>query len=405
MSHEHTSGTTKEKYQEFNVNGHIGYTPPKDSGGVEGGVDIGYKNGRKTTTTDQTTNGWSISSEIEHGNSHSQTNSANWNVGTSFSASSSVSATESVSKAMSDIISSEKSYGQSYAKGGSKSESRDFSESNASSDEYENKVAFHTDTITSEETEVATNGSMQGSYRFECVGTMHVFGIVGYDIATQSYFVYTYNVMDDNTHVFLDYSYDGTFTEYENGVLPFEIPMDVYDYVGERTLRTEGLVIDNQTGMVTDYQGEDTVVFVPSYVSVPTLSGDTYRSVRVTGIEPDAFSGNTEVTGVILSDFITEIPDGAFDGCTSLQAVYCPSVKSIGDNAFRGCSSLVKFSLPAAVTHIGDNAFESANEVAVVASRTSPASLIRLMERPLTFRTRSIPLCCRAKARATAASR
>lgn len=373
LSHESTTGSTTEKYQEFNVDGHIGKKAPSETGGVEYGVDVGYKNGRKTTDTSSTTNGWTIGSEISGGASHSQTNSANWNVDSSFSASRSVSSSQTLSKAMSDVISSEKSYGQSYANGGSRSESRDFSESNASSDQYENTVAFHTDSILSEATEYKTNGSMQGKYRVECVGTMHVFGIVGYDVATQSYFVTTYNVMDDSTHVFLDYSYDGTFTEYENGVLPFEIPADVYDYVGERTLRTSGLVIDNQTGMVTDYQGEDTFVFVPTYVSVPTLSGDNYRAVKVTGIEADAFSKNANIEGVILNDFVTEIPNGAFEGCTSLKAVYCPNVVSIGDNAFKGCSSLVKFSLPAKVTNIGTDAFVGVNELSVVASKKSVA--------------------------------
>lgn len=373
LSHESTTGFTTEKYQEFNVDGHIGKKAPSETGGVEYGVDVGYKNGRKTTDTSSTTNGWTIGSEISGGASHSQTNSANWNVDSSFSASRSVSSSQTLSKAMSDVISSEKSYGQSYANGGSRSESRDFSESNASSDQYENTVAFHTDSILSEATEYKTNGSMQGKYRVECVGTMHVFGIVGYDVATQSYFVTTYNVMDDSTHVFLDYSYDGTFTEYENGVLPFEIPADVYDYVGERTLRTSGLVIDNQTGMVTDYQGEDTFVFVPTYVSVPTLSGDNYRAVKVTGIEADAFRGNENIEGVILNDFVTEIPDSAFEGCTSLKAVYCPNVISIGNNAFNGCTSLVKFSLPAKVTSIGADAFGGVNEVSVVASNKSVA--------------------------------
>lgn len=179
--------------------------------------------------------------------------------------------------------------------------------------------------------------------------------------------------MDDATHVFLDYSYDGTFTEYENGVLPFEIPADVYDYVGERTMRTSGLVIDNQTGMVTNYQGEDSYVFVPTYVSVPTLSGDNYRAVKVTGIEADAFSKNANIEGVILNDFVTEIPNGAFEGCTSLKAVYCPNVVSIGDKAFKGCSSLVKFSLPAKVTNIGTDAFVGVNELSVVASKKSVA--------------------------------
>ena len=43
-----------------------------------------------------------------------------------------------------------------------------------------------------------------------------MFAVVGYDIATSSYYVYTYGVQDDNTYDFIDYSRQThNFDDYE----------------------------------------------------------------------------------------------------------------------------------------------------------------------------------------------
>ena len=71
-----------------------------------------------------------------------------------------------------------------------------------------------------------TTNTKTGYHRWVMASTAHVFGIVGYDIATKSYFVYTYSVMDDERHRFEDYSYnDSSFTDNQNGVIPFDIPL------------------------------------------------------------------------------------------------------------------------------------------------------------------------------------
>lgn len=61
---------------------------------------------------------------------------------------------------------------------------------------------------------------------------------------------------------------------------------------------------------------------------------------------------------VTIPDYITEIGDLAFFGCTALQSVSIPdSVTAISDDAFEDCTRLQSVSIPDSVAHIGDYAF------------------------------------------------
>ncbi len=60
----------------------------------------------------------------------------------------------------------------------------------------------------------------------------------------------------------------------------------------------------------------------------------------------------------VISDSITSIGDGAFEGCHNLKEITIPdSVISIGDGAFEGCENLTEITIPDSVTSIGDDAF------------------------------------------------
>ena len=59
-----------------------------------------------------------------------------------------------------------------------------------------------------------------------------------------------------------------------------------------------------------------------------------------------------------IPDSVTEIREGAFWGCSSLQEVHISdSVTEIGERAFWGCSSLREIRIPDSVTGIGEGAF------------------------------------------------
>ena len=315
----------------------------------------------------------SSSSGFEAGGSqtHSQiggsdtTNTSSWNSSASYGGSSTTSRSNSVATTLSEMISQKYGYGKSYCVGTGESQGVATSSTVSSSDTYQSAVTYNTstaDTITSSWTTAATK---PGYHRWIVAGTAHVFGVVGYDIKTKSYFTYTYSMMDDETHEFEDYSYvSAHYDDHENGVITFEVPYEeVVERVADRVFASDGLKVDLQTGVVTSYEGADSLVVIPEYYNAG--QGDV---VKITGISSNAFAGNENINTVILSDYVTEIPDNAFKDCTSLAYVRGAGVTSIGDNAFAGCSAMEECGVFSSVTHLGNNAFGGAEYLYVNAS-------------------------------------
>ena len=106
-------------------------------------------------------------------------------------------------------------------------------------------------------------------------------------------------------------------------------------------------VID-ENDVLIGYTGTDTEVSVPGY----------FNGGCVTKVASTAFSGNTDITSVSFSKYVTTIGENAFEGCTSLASVSGSGVTEIETEGFKDCSSLTTVALPLTVT-IGDNAFES----------------------------------------------
>jgi hypothetical protein len=78
----------------------------------------------------------------------------------------------------------------------------------------------------------------------------------------------------------------------------------------------------------------------------------------------------------VLPASVTEICEGAFDGCTSLASITLPeSVTQIGLRAFYGCTSLASITLPESVTQIGRWAFRNCTSLASI---TLPESVTQI---------------------------
>lgn len=200
--------------------------------------------------------------------------------------------------------------------------------------------------------------------------TAHVFGVVGYDKEKESYFTTTYSIMDDKLQKYQDYSYKtSSYNDNQSGIIDFTIPDAVTDYVTARTFATEGLEFD-LNGYVTAYHGTDSAVIIPDYKVIDNLDG-TKKLVKVVGIKDDVFKGNTNITGVALSSFMTEIPDGEFEGCSELWDVFGVNIKKIGANAFAGCNKLRSFTLSKDITELGNSAFSSTDFLEVTADNNS----------------------------------
>ena len=301
--------------------------------------------------------------------------SSNWNSTSGYEKSYQTSRNTQVSTAISEQISEKTNYNVTNSLGGANSKTESVAGTDTRSDEYSTTFKYSEGTATTTTKHIAFHSDRPGYYRLVTAGTVHVFGVVGYDVATASYYTYTFNVLDDERHEYLDYSKDNAnFNDCENGVVTFEVPYEVNEYILGITGKTPGLEFD-LNGTVTGFEaqeGFDGTVTVPQYYSVNNGDG-TYSAYKTTKLSADVFRGNTTIKTIVLPVYITEIPDNAFEGCTNLERVIAFGVTKIGDNAFKGCTSLKAFSVDNLTTEIGDYAFEGVPELQVMAANPTVA--------------------------------
>lgn len=125
------------------------------------------------------------------------------------------------------------------------------------------------------------------------------------------------------------------------------------------------------TGMITGYNGTDTVVVIPSKingVTVETIGHTAFRYSSVTSVTiPDsvtfisdsAFAYCSNLTNISIPNSVTSIGFSAFGGCTKLESITLPSsLRSISEALFSGCSQLTTIHIPVSVTSIENDAFD-----------------------------------------------
>lgn len=312
-----------------------------------------------------------VSAEVGADLTTSESDTKTWNINKGYSASQEASYKTSVSQSLSEKISNSTSYSVSKAATKGASNTQSTAETSTEAREYASAFTYGTSQFEEQTYTVSMNNAPVGYYRMVAAGKAHVFAVVTYDIANRTYGTFTYSIMEDTVRSFLDYSKDtSTFDDNENGVLPFEIPYFVNNYVDSIVGASDGLVVDQDTGVVLSYTGTDKAVFIPQYLPVDDGDGEP-AVVKITGIASNAFAGNTELLAVQLCKNITSIPDNAFNGCTSLKRVYAPSVTSIGKNAFAGCTNLEDYTVSERLSTMGTNAFQNVNNLSVMASNAA----------------------------------
>lgn len=336
-------------------------------------LSVGYEGSRNKSTATKT------GTETDEGNNnqtgtirHTGTDTVStgsWNSSKSYGGSKSVSESNSVSKTLSERIASEYGYGTSYIKGGGETSTQGTSTSSSDSKTYSSSVTYSTEETAKETITYSTSNTKTGYHRIIKAGTAHVFAIVGYDIKNSAYYVTTYTVMDDETHNFEDYSYTSAmYDDNQTGVISFEIPYEVKEYVLSRVGETDGLEF-NSAGTVTGYSGTEKTIVIPEYHVVDNRDS-TKTVIKVTDVSPNAFRGNANITGIELSEYVTEIPQNAFEGCSSLSLVNMPSVSSIEDEAFKNCPQIDCSFLSEKITHLGKNVFENMECVVAYAANS-----------------------------------
>jgi len=357
-----TTTTIDETGRSFKVGG--SYSSKKNAGvKIEGLLDVGAEKG------------WSVNGERGGNYTHTEEDTKTWNANAGYESGYEASISKSLSASLSKSIAKTHGFTQDYGSNEQWSQSNETATTASESREYSNTVVYRTDKTETTTMKLTNANAKDGYYRVVAAGTVQVFAVVGYDIATKSFYTYTYSVIDETRgqEEFLDYSATTSgFDDYENGVLPFEVPIFVENYVNSKTLATEGLTVNTSTGKVTAYNGSADYVIVPQYKTVDNGDG-TYTVVEITGIEAGAFAGKENLIEVKLPETISEIPANTFAGCTALTNVIATGITRIGANAFAACTSLDSFNVSKNVEYLGSNAFKDVASVTVHANNAAVA--------------------------------
>lgn len=356
----------------------------KNTTTIESSVDteMGIQNGRKDSEAyhiDGSVSGYVGTVKTNDSSSYynsSISSASNWNSQTGYEQSKETSHNESVTAAIKEQLSETTTHSISKALNSTDSKTENKEESIMSAEEYATSLTYSKGSSNTTTKKVETTFTVPGYYRYITAGTVHVYAVVGYDVATASYYTYSFNVLDDNTRQVWDYSKDNKdFLDCENGVVTFDVPYEVNEYISGMVGRTNGLEI-SYDGEVTCFEPDEKfngTVVIPQYASKYNHDG-TYTAVKVTSIAEEVFENvKDKIEVVILPTYVNEIPDNAFAGCTNLKMVYAYGVTKIGDNAFAGCTSLEKFYIDNAIVSLGDNVFEDVEEVAITAYDSSVA--------------------------------
>ncbi len=115
-------------------------------------------------------------------------------------------------------------------------------------------------------------------------------------------------------------------------------------------------VLDDNTAVITDYEGTAAQVIVP----------DILDGHRVSRIGSEAFFECHTMKSIQLPEGLVSIEDGAgaFKDCSSLSSVvFGKNLTYIGKYAFMGCEKLGSVNIPDRVSEIGDSAFQECKKL------------------------------------------
>ena len=151
---------------------------------------------------------------------------------------------------------------------------------------------------------------------------------------------------------------------------------------------TNKFFFDPTTGMITGYNGTDTVVVIPSKINgitVETIGHTAFRYSSVTSVTiPDsvtfisdfAFAYCSSLTNISIPNSVTAIGSFAFEGCTKLESITLPSsLLTISEFLFYDCSQLTTIHIPDSVSSIRTYAFYNCGKLETIRIPVSVTSI------------------------------
>ena len=126
------------------------------------------------------------------------------------------------------------------------------------------------------------------------------------------------------------------------------------------------MLIDKRNGMLLSYNGNQSDIAIPDYVTI--IGERTFEQCKslvqiiipnsVTRIEDSSFMNCSSLQQIIIPNSVTRIGNFAFDECNSMQQIIIPnSVTSIGTAAFSKCKSLKQIIVSDSIRRIGNHTF------------------------------------------------
>ena len=143
------------------------------------------------------------------------------------------------------------------------------------------------------------------------------------------------------------YSWIGWFAEGANTSFDFSAPLGDSDLTLTARWSEVFLYREEEGGIVlTSYIGEESNVLLPH-----EMYGKTVLSFGT-------IFQNSAITSIDIGEGYTEIPAGAFSGCTELTNVILPATTvRLGASSFAGCAKIRKFTIPQNVIYIESGVF------------------------------------------------
>ena len=231
---EHQNENSVVTTVDHKFNAELGASVPISIVNIDAKVGYGYENNKVTSNAQSDryagTSDWSSSSDYSNSQSNTSSNSKTWNSTSNSTSSWSDTKTNSVKNAISEMVAREYNTSHEYQIGGSESNSIGKSTVTGEENKLSSTVLYDTTDITTEAVTYRTTGNTHGGYRIVLAGTLQVYAVVIYDIATSEYSVQTYSVLGDGSDndapkPYLDYSWTGNqFNDYETSVIQYEIP-------------------------------------------------------------------------------------------------------------------------------------------------------------------------------------
>ncbi len=321
-----------------------------------------------------------IGGEISGHYNNTTVNTGYWNTAVSYDESASYNKTSSVSSGYSKAVCDNYQIDNSYSQGGSSSTQEAVAVAKTESEEYTSSFSYVTEKTETVTKEVIWDKGTEGSWRYVKTGNVAVIATVVYDTKTSTYSVFTQGILRDGTQSegWQKSMEGGDFSDHQNYVIPFEVPVYVNDYINNAVGYSNGLDVDIETGIVNGYSKEnsktDKHLHIPDYFTQDNGDG-TYSIAKINGIASDAFKNCRNLESVRLGKYVTEIPNNAFSGCISLKTIDSSALTSIGNNAFASCTSLENYIVGTSVKSLGASAFSNAKSVTVNASNPMVAEM------------------------------